>query len=120
MLYRYSFTIWILIFVGSILSGVTSWAKSPVELNDGFESIYLRSELEFLEDPSGLMSLEQVLSAENQQRFQPNGEKVFNQGNTRPSINSEFQRLLFAANALDRFIGRKHHLPDQCADHCAH
>ncbi|MGA0126866.1 MAG: 7TMR-DISM family protein [bacterium] len=71
-----------LIFVGSILSGVTSWAKSPVELNDGFESIYLRSELEFLEDPSGLMSLEQVLSAENQQRFQPNGEKVFNQGNT--------------------------------------
>ena len=82
MLYRYSFTIWMLIFVGSILSGVTSWAKSPVELNDGFESIYLRSELEFLEDPSGLMSLEQVLSAENQQRFQPNGEKVFNEGNT--------------------------------------
>ena len=82
MLYRYSFTIWMLIFVGSILSGVHSWAKSPVELNAGFESIYLRSELEFLEDPSGLISLEQVLSAENQQRFQPNGEKVFNQGNT--------------------------------------
>ena len=82
MLYRYSFTIWMLIFVGNILSGVSTWAKSPVELNAGFESIYLRSELEFLEDPSGLMSLEQVLSAETQQRFQPNGEKVFNQGNT--------------------------------------
>ncbi|MBT7204305.1 MAG: hypothetical protein HN867_12600, partial [Deltaproteobacteria bacterium] len=82
MLYRYAFTIWILILVGNILSGVSSWAKSPIELNAGLESIYLRSELEFLEDPSGLMSFEQVLSAENQQRFQPNGEKVFNQGNT--------------------------------------
>lgn len=82
MLYRYAFTIWILILVGNILSGVSSWAKSPIELNAGLESIYLRSELEFLEDPSGLMSFEQVLSAENQQHFQPNGEKVFNQGNT--------------------------------------
>ena len=82
MRYRHSFTIWILILVGNILSGVSSWAKSPIELNAGFESIYLRSELEFLEDTSGLMSFEQVLSSENQSRFQPNGAKVFNRGNT--------------------------------------
>ena len=65
----HSFTIWILILVGNILSGVSSWAKSTIELNTGFESIYLRSELEFLEDPSGSMTFEQVLSAENQSRF---------------------------------------------------
>ena len=82
MRYRYSFTIWILILVGNILSSISSWAKSPIEFNAGFESIYLRSELEFLEDPSGAMNFEQVLSAENQSRFQPNGAKVFNRGNT--------------------------------------
>ena len=38
-------------------------AKSPIELNAGFESIYLCSELEFLEDPSGAMNFEQVLRA---------------------------------------------------------
>ena len=82
MRYRHSFTIWILILVGIILSNVSSWAKSPIELNAGFESVYLRSELEFLEDPSGSMTFEQVLSAENQSRFQPNEAKVFNRGNT--------------------------------------
>ncbi|MGB0139826.1 MAG: response regulator [bacterium] len=82
MRYRHSFTIWILILVGNILSGVSSWAKSPIELNAGFESVYLRSELEFLEDPAGSVTFEQVLSAENLSRFQPNGAKVFNRGNT--------------------------------------
>ena len=82
MRYRHSFTIWILILVRDILSGVSSWAKTPIELNAGFESIYLRSELEFLEDPSGSMNFEQVLSAENRSQFQPNGAKVFNRGNT--------------------------------------
>lgn len=82
MRYRHSFTIWILILVGNILSGVSSWAKSPIELNARFESVYLRSELEFLEDPSGSMTFEQVLSAENLSRFQPNEAKVFNRGNT--------------------------------------
>ena len=71
MRYRYSFTIWILILVGNILSGISSWAKSPIEFNAGFESVYLRSELEFLEDPSGSMTFERVLSAENQSRFNP-------------------------------------------------
>ena len=42
MLFRYSFTIWILILVGNILWGVSSWAKSLIQLNAGFESIYLR------------------------------------------------------------------------------
>ena len=82
MRYRHSFTIWILILIGNILSGVSSWAESPIEFNAGFESVYLRPELEFLEDPSGSMTFEQVLSAENQSRFQPNGAKVFNRGNT--------------------------------------
>jgi len=82
MRYRHSFTIWILILIGNILSGVSSWAESPIEFNAGFESVYLRSELEFLEDPSGSMTFEQVLSTENQSRFQPNGAKVFNRGNT--------------------------------------
>ena len=82
MRYRHSFTIWILILVGNILSGVSSWAKSPIELNAGFESVYLRSELEFFEDPSGSVTFEQVLSAENLSQFQPNEAKVFNRGNT--------------------------------------
>ena len=82
MRYRYSFTIWILVLVGNILSGISSWAKSPIEFNAGFESVYLRSELEFLEDPSGSMTFERLLNAENQSRFQPNGAKVFNRGNT--------------------------------------
>ena len=82
MILRHSLRILILILIGSILSGAPSWAKSPIELNAEFESAYLRSELEFLEDPSGLMELEQVLSSENKRRFQPNGENVFNQGNT--------------------------------------
>ena len=100
MHYRYSFTIWILILIGNILSGVSSWAESPIEFNAGFESVYLRSELEFLEDQSGSMTFEQVLSAENQSRFQPNEAKVFNRGNT----SSVYWMRFSVANPTDKSI----------------
>ena len=46
MRYRYSFTIWILILVGNILSGISSWAKSPIEFNAGFFAKALEQGLE--------------------------------------------------------------------------
>lgn len=72
--------VWILLM--SCVWGVVIAAPPVVVVDDSFEFRYLRSELEFLEDAEGSLTLEDVLATKHQARFEQQGQTVFNRGSS--------------------------------------
>jgi signal transduction histidine kinase/DNA-binding response OmpR family regulator len=68
-------------FLGWLLVGTSAISAAvPVVIDSDFESVTLRSQLSYLEDADGQLSLEQVLSPEVQELFEENPDQVFSKG----------------------------------------